>query len=350
MQAEQKTGVETNTDVGLDLGTGTVFHGLSETGEYRLRNRMLAAVVSVEAELIRGARKYFEENGFTEVVVPHLTKATGACENIATMFDVDYFGQKAYLVQTGQLYLESLIPKLGNVFCVGPSFRAEGDVDNRHLTEFTLVEFELPCDFGELLAHIEGTVQSMVRSVIKNRKEELDLLGVETSHLKRALAPFPRIGYADAVRKLQETGFDVEWGDDLKSAHEKSIVAETGKPTFITHYPEKIKFFNMFRAGGDTVNSADLILPNSCEAVGSAQREHRYNVLEEKLRGSQMLRLLEAKGGTIEDFRWYLDFVKEFPVQHSGCGIGLNRVTQFVLGSGDIRTTTAYPMNRVSLM
>ena len=333
------------------MNTGLSIADLSETGEKRLQSRALASVVAIEAELIKGARNYFERSGFTEVVVPHLTKATGACENIATMFDVDYFGEKAYLVQTGQLYLESLIPKLGNVFCIGPSFRAEADVDERHLTEFTLVEFELPCNFDELLVHIENTVYSMIRSVLKNRKDVLENLGIDKKHLKAATLPFRRITYTKAVEMLQSLGFDVEWGDDLKSIHEKSIVDRMGKPTFITHYPEKIKFFNMKRSDEPgIVNSADLILPNSGEAVGSAQRENNYEILREKLKNSQMLRLLEAKGGSIEDFGWYLNFIKESPVQHSGCGIGLNRVTQFVLASSDIRATTAYPLNRLSLM
>ncbi len=318
----------------------------------RFTNPALAAVVSIEAELMKGARKYFEEQKFTEVVVPHITRATGACENIDTMFGINYFGERAYLVQTGQLYLETLIPKLGGVFCIGPSFRAEPDVDERHLTEFTLIEFELSCDFSQLLIHIENTIYSMVHSVLKNRKEELELLGTDTEHLKRATVPFNRIKYTDAINLLKEE-FNVEWGDDLKSNHEKFIVHELGdRPTFITHYPEAIKFFNMKRNEDNEkiVNSADLILPCTGEAVGSAQREHDYELLSGKLKKSNMLKMLEERGGSIEDFRWYLDFIRNNGIQHSGCGIGLNRVTQFVLASGDIRTTTAYPMNRVSLM
>lgn len=331
-------------------GVPAYLAGLSETGEHRIRNPALAPVVSIEAELVRGARRYFEEQGFTEVIVPHITKATGACENIATMFDVDYFGSKAYLVQTGQLYLESLIPKLGSVFCIGPSFRAEPDVDERHLTEFTLVEFELSCDFDHLLVHIEGAIRSMVESVLRNRKDELEILGIRDSHLENVALPFGRITYTEAIKKLQKMGFEIEWGDDMKSVHEKAIAEN--RPTFITHYPEAIKFFNMRRneSAEKIVDSADLILPYSGEAVGSAQREHDADVLEEKLKNSTMLKLLQEKGGSIEDFRWYLNFVRDFPMQHSGCGIGLNRVMQFVLASGDIRATTAYPMNRISLM
>src|SRR3989344_5890393 len=128
----------------------------------QLKSDERASVVAIEAEMLRAARHYFDNFGFTEVVVPHLTRATGACENINTMFDVDYFGTRGYLAQTGQLYLEALIPHMENVYCIGPSFRQEPDVDERHLTEFTLIEIELPCAFDELLQHIERVIHAMV--------------------------------------------------------------------------------------------------------------------------------------------------------------------------------------------
>lgn len=323
---------------------------LSDTSEKRIRDPAMASVVAIEAELIKGARKYLEEKNFTEVVVPHITRATGACENIATMFDLGYFGEQAYLVQTGQLYLEALIPKMGNVFCIGPSFRAEPKIDERHLTEFTLIEFELPCNFDDLLIHIENTVFSMIQSVIKNRKDELEKLGID--HLDRMKKPFARITYTDAIDLLNKQSIPVEWGDDLKSVHEAAVVEKLGRPAFITHFPEQIKFFNMKQNNENpaTVNSADLILPHSGEAVGSAEREHDHEKLHDRLKRSSMLKMLEDRGGSVEDFRWYLDFVKDHPVPHAGCGIGLNRVTQFVLAHSDIRATTAYPMNRISLL
>jgi asparaginyl-tRNA synthetase len=308
----------------------------------------MKTVATVESALIRGARKYFEANKFTEVVVPHLTKATGACENVDTLFEVDYFGQKSYLSQTGQLYLESLIPLLGGVFCVGSSFRAEPDVDSRHATEFTLVEIEFPGDFKLLLEHIEGTIKSMILEALKTN------MPIDKERLTKALAkPFNRLTYADAIKLLKENGFDVEWGDDLKSKHEAKIVELLGNhPTFITHYPEKIKFFNMIRNkdNPETVNSTDLILPLSGEAVGAAEREYEHDSVQERLADSVMLKNLEKKGGTLEDFRWYLDSIKKNgSVPHAGCGIGLSRVTQYVLGIADIRATTPYPMNRETL-
>jgi asparaginyl-tRNA synthetase len=311
----------------------------------------LTAVVSIEAELLKGARQYFDGHGFTEVVVPHITRITGACENIDTLFALDYFGEEGYLVQTGQLYLEALIPKLGNVYCVGPSFRAEPAVDERHLTEFTLVEFEFPGGFDELLIHIENTVHAMVQRAIHYRKAELEFLGVDMNKLKKVKTPFRRITYTEAIEQLKEKGVSVSWGDDLKSHHEAMIVAD-GVPTFITHYPEAIKFFNMRRNPENplVVNSSDLILPHSGEAVGSAEREFDHELLRGKLLKSEMYRKLTARGKSISDFEWYFDLIKQNPMQHAGCGIGLNRVTQFVLGTSDIRATTAYPMNLESLL
>ncbi len=310
-----------------------------------LATRELAAITAIEAATLKAARHYFEENRFTEVTVPHITRVTGACENIDTLFELDYFGETAYLVQTGQLYLEALISKLGNVFCIGPSFRAEPDIDERHLTEFTLVEIEFPGDFEQLLTHIENIVHAMIHAAAECK--ELDIFGIDADRLKSLTKPFARITYTEAIRKLQELGIHIEWGNDLKGIHEKTLAGDA--PLFITHYPEEIKFFNM-RRNGNLVNSCDLILPCSGEAVGAAEREHDYELLIEKLKSSAMYKRLLEKGKDIKDFKWYLDIVKDHPIQHSGCGIGLNRVMQFVLDSDDIRASTAFPMNSESLM
>ncbi len=179
-----------------------------------LTSKEIAAITKIEATALRAARRYFEENEFTEVTVPHITRVTGACENIDTLFELDYFGEVAYLVQTGQLYLEALIPKLGNVFCIGPSFRAEPDIDERHLTEFTLVEIEFPGDFEQLLVHIENIVHAMIHAAAE-LKEELNILGIDETRLKSVTKPFNRVTYTEAIEKLKEKGFDIEFGDDL---------------------------------------------------------------------------------------------------------------------------------------
>jgi len=329
----------------------TIFlENLKNTAErYRLfKEPSLQAIARIEASLLSGARKYFEENLFVEVTVPHVTRATGACENVATMFEVDFFGQKRYLAQTGQLYLEVMTPYLEKVWAAGPSFRAEDKVDDRHLVEFTLLEIEFRGNFEQLLEHVEGTLVSMVSEVLAKRSEGLAVLGVDAERLQNVRRPFKRITYTDAVDLLEGEG--VRWGDDLKSQHEKLLVEDMGnQPLFITHYPKAIKFFNMKEnaINRELVDSADLILPYSGEAVGAAEREYEYDRLVKRLLESSMFRLLKERGGGLEDFAWYLNFYKEFGGHpHSGCGIGLGRVMQFVLGVDDIRGSTVWPVNR----
>jgi len=311
----------------------------------------MQAVARIEASLLRGARKYFDANDFIEIIVPHLTKATGACENIATMFTVDHFSENAYLAQTGQLYLEVLTPFLKKVWCVGPSFRAEPSVDERHLTEFTLIELEFEGDLRQLMRHIENVIHFMVQEAIATRGEDLESLGVDKDRIN-VKPPFKKVTYTDAVDQLRS--FGVKWGDDLKSTHEKALVEIFGnKPLFITHYPKAIKFFNMKQSAynSNIVNSTDLILPFSGEAVGAAEREYEYEPLLQRLKDSTMLRQLIERGGSIHDFDWYLDFYRLYGgTPHSGCGIGLNRVTQYVLGSNDIRASTVFPQNKQTIM
>jgi asparaginyl-tRNA synthetase len=282
---------------------------------------------------------------FKEVVVPHITKATGACENINTLFEVNYFGKEAYLSQTAQLYLESLIPWMNKVWCISPSFRAEPRVDNRHLTEFTLIELEFAGTFAELLEHIEGVVISMIKSVLKKMTSRW----LDRNRLRQVVAPFPRISYMEAVEEL-----DREFGHDITRAEEQMLVRKFGDaPLFITHYPKAMKFFNMIEneQNPELVDSADLIVPFGGEAVGAASREYRVHKLSQRLEMSQMLKQLIARGGTIKDFNWYIDVYKKYEMApHAGCGIGLNRITQFILGVDDIRMCTAYPLNRETLI
>jgi asparaginyl-tRNA synthetase len=323
---------------------------LVETRErHKLANtRELEVIARIEAALLKGARDYFIREGFIEVNAPHITKATGACENIDTLFGLDYFGSQGYLSQTQQLYLEAMIPRLKKVWCVGPSFRAEPESDNRHLTEFPLLEIEFEGNFNELLMHIENTLCSMIREVLKE-EQMLKEIGVDTERLKAVKSPFNRVTYDEAVKKV-----GIEWGSDLRSKHEKMLTEFYGnQPLFITHFPKPIKFFNMRENDErqEIVNSTDLILPESGEAVGAAEREYRHDKLKERLENSKMLQQLKARGGGIKDFQWYLDCIKSNEIKlHSGCGIGLNRVTQFILGADDIRKCTVFPLNSETIM
>lgn len=306
----------------------------------------IKALVTIESSILNAARNYLIEDGFTEVVVPHITKATGACENPSTLFEVIYFDDKLkpYLSQTGQLYLEIVVPILEKVWCYGSSFRKEEKVDNRHLTEFTLLEMEFCGNFNQLLSKIEGLIKAMIDRALCH-KEELKVFEVDYRNLETIKTPFEKITYDKAIKIL-----NLDWGNDLKSTHEKFLIEKyRNMPIFITHFPEHIKFFNMKRNPDNpkVVNSADLLLPFSGEAVGAAERETKYEVIKEKLERSSMFKQLAAKGRQINDFDWYLNSLKERQsCPHAGCGIGVERVLQFILASSDIRRSTLFPLNR----
>jgi asparaginyl-tRNA synthetase len=344
---------------------------LADTGKRisNMRTPEMVALAKVEAAMLAGARKAFERGGYTEISVPHLTRATGACENFDTLFETDYFGSPAYLSQTGQLYLEAFVPELDRVCCIGPSFRAEPKADDRHLTEFTLLEIELQCDLAQLRTEIEQIIFGMTSEAIGKTERELESLGVNTNDLaEKVIHPFPVMSYTDAVKALQKEYPELKWGDDLRSQHERTLVEYAGNmPLFVTHFPQGIKFFNMRvnRENNTVVNSMDLLLPYGGEAVGSAEREEDAGILEKRLRESSMVdRIIARKSHdewkgmsydqqrdkAIELFRWYIDFVKQNPVRHAGCGIGGTRVMQFLLESPDIRASTAYALNRESIL
>lgn len=309
-------------------------------------------VAKVESALYRGAEKYFTKEGYTYVPsVPHIVDITGACENVDTLYSIDYHGQEAFLTQTGQTALEILLTNgIEKVCCMIHSFRCEEEVDNRHLTEFPLVELEFTYDpekdgFELLLEEVENTIKSMMQETIETEKETLQELGIDVKKLRKIISErFQRITYDEAVKIAGK-----EWGEDLNATDEQIIVHKYGnKPVFVMRYPEEIKFFNMQRNRKKPriVNSSDLLLPYSGEAAGAAVRESNYRLLIEKLKNSQMFKILKKRGKTVKDFAFYLDAVKQNPVPHAGCGIGLTRVTQFILGTQDIRQSTPYPMNK----
>jgi len=317
-------------------------------GRFSLINTQEAKVVDViNNSLIWGARNFLKEQGFIWVEVPTLTKITGACENVDTLYKQDHFGEKAYLAQTGQLYLEAKIPLHKKVWTIITSSRAEELADDRHLNQFQLIELERQGDLEALLKNTEGIIKSMLKEALKDNSETLQELE-RYDELQRWLAePFPRITYTKAVGLLKER--EINWGDDLTSKEEKYLISVYGnKPLFITHFPKKIKFFNMRQNDDDeeVVNSADLIMPYAGESVGAAERENNHERLVKRLQESQMFKILSSQGKTVDDFKDYLDLIKEKPILHSGCGIGFNRVSQSVLGVNDIRISTNFPLQR----
>jgi asparaginyl-tRNA synthetase len=329
--------------------------------------RQLRISSAVHAIALESVRRHYTEFGMREMSVPVLVGITGACENIATLFRVTG-SDEVHLTQTGQLALEHALQQADGVFCITKSFRTDL-IDARHLAEFTLVEEEFGCThssvrmpvetynpgemFTHLLDHISSAVIAMFRGVLdaadSSAGEDL-ATGLDIRRLEELVnASFPEISYDDAIAKLNKIGTEtIEWGDDLGSKEEQStielVAEETGRgplPTFVTHYPKQIKFFNMKVDAEDVrvVQSADLLLPGVGEAVGSAVREHEYDKLRDRLLSSTMFRhLVEQQMASIEDFEPYLAIIENrLTAPHAGYGIGLERVIQFIMAESDIR-------------
>jgi asparaginyl-tRNA synthetase len=329
------------------------------------------ATAKLEGQVIKSIRNWLEKANFFEIFPPKIVRASGACENIDTLFEVGVNGNfhwfrsktphRAYLSQTAQLFLEAFVPYMKKVYSVGPSFRAEPGSDNRHLTEFTMLEIEFAGDFQELLSYIEKVIYNIIRDILNlpaKIKKELNLSTESLRRLKKVKPVFPKITYGKAIEIL-----NLPFGNDIKWKDEQKLLKKFGnQPLLITYYPNPLfrhgkeieveKFFNMIPDPENPkyVLSADLILPVSGEAVGAAQRVHRFEELKWRLENSRMFKRLIKKGGGIEDFEWYLDRVKEKSVPHSGCGFGISRILKFIKGEGDIKKAVAFPSNQENII
>jgi asparaginyl-tRNA synthetase len=319
------------------------------TGNLQTEKRM--ALIKIWDAMFRAARGYCEQNGFTAVHnCPQIVGVTGACENIDTLFKVDFFGKKAYLAQSDQLYLEMITPTLKKVYAEIQSFRMEPEADNRHLAQFSLFEIEHQGDLTDLIGNLEGIVKNIGKFVARDCAAELALFNRKPEDVSEI--NFKKMTYTEAVENLKADFADLSWGDDLTSKHERLLTERFG-PMFLTHYPLPIKFFNMKQndQDGRLVNSSDMLLPLAGESAGAAEREHEYEKIAHRLRTSDMYERLISLGGKDEDFHWYLDAHKNKDIPlHSGAGIGMARVAQFILGLEDIREAVPFLINCENLL
>ncbi|MEW5878273.1 MAG: asparagine--tRNA ligase [Acidobacteriota bacterium] len=302
-----------------------------------LRSRRQHAIMRVRNELCFAIREFFYKRGFVLIDSPILTPA--ACEGTSTLFETDYFGEKAYLSQSGQLYLEPAAAAHGKVYCFGPTFRAEKSKTRRHLMEFWMVEPEVAwMRFPELLDLAEEFVSELVARVLDRCQEELKRLERDTSKLEPATRrPYPRIDYADAIAKLQAKGFSVQFGDDFGGDEETALADESGKPVMITRYPAHIKAFYMEPDPQDPTRAlaVDMIAPEGYgEIIGGSERISSYELLEQRIREHNLPR---------EAFEWYLDIRRYGAFPHSGFGMGIERVVAWLCGLDHVRETIPYP-------
>ncbi len=304
------------------------------------------AILRIRATIIHTIRTWLDDHGYLLVDTPILTPAAG--ENTTTLFEIDYFGQPAYLAQTGQLYNEANIGSFGKVYCFGPTFRAEKSKTRRHLMEFWMVEPEMAFfSLEDLMDMEEQFVSAIVQSVLEKHRMELDILERDTTRLETVTAPFYRISYDEAVERLQQLAAETDdperkaelaitWGDDFGAPHETAVAEMFDKPVFVYHYPTAAKAFYMQPVEGrpESCRSVDLLAPEGYgEITGGSERIYDADLLKQRI---------DEIGISPENYAWYLDLRKYGSVPHAGFGLGLERTVAWICGLPHIRETVPY--------
>ncbi|MEJ2636104.1 MAG: asparagine--tRNA ligase [Calditrichia bacterium] len=332
------------TDLGivqqaLDYPISKKEHGIEFLMDKRhlwLRSRKQYAVLRIRHEIISAIRDFFNERKFTLVDAPIFTPA--ACEGTTTLFETEYFGDKAYLTQSGQLYAEAAAMAFGKVYCFGPTFRAEKSKTRRHLTEFWMVEPEVAYfDLDDDMHLAEDFISYIVQRVLENRRQELEILERDISKLETVKAPFPRLRYDEAVEILKKKGVDFDWGNDFGGADETIISEEFDRPVIVHRYPAAVKAFYMKRdpQNENLALAMDVLAPEGYgEIIGGSQREDDYEALLKRLEEEKLPR---------ESFEWYLDLRRYGSVPHSGFGLGIERTVAWICGIPHIRETIPFP-------
>ena len=301
-----------------------------------LRSSKPHAVLRIRAEVVKSVRDFFDGRGFRLMDTPILTPS--ACEGTTTLFETEYFDQKAYLTQSGQLYNEATAMAFGKVYCFGPTFRAERSKTRRHLIEFWMVEPEVAfAELSDVIGLGEDLVLFVLERVLSKRKLELETLERDLRPLERIAKPFPRLTYDQAVPMLREKGSKIEWGNDFGAPEETLISEIYPTPVCVTHFPTAIKAFYMQPApdNPDVVLGVDFLASEGYgEIIGGGQRIHDPDLLERRIREHGLPR---------EAYEWYLDLRKYGSVPHSGFGMGIERVVSWICGIKHIRETIPFP-------
>jgi len=315
-------------------------HGVNYLMEHRhlwMRSPRQAAILRVRHTVEKAIRDFFDQDGFTLVDAPIFTPA--ACEGTSTLFEVPYFDLgKAYLTQSGQLYVEAACMALGKVYCFGPTFRAEKSKTRRHLTEFWMVEPEVAyMTLDEDMVLAERMVSFIVQRCLEKHEQELTtVLERDVSKLKNVQAPFPRITYTEAIETLQKAGHPSKWGDDFGGDEETVLANQFDRPVIVHRYPTDLKAFYFKRdpANEKVALGMDVLAPEGYgEIIGGGQREDDLDLLEKRIQEHHLPR---------EAFNWYLDLRKYGSVPHAGFGLGVERTVAWVCGLHHVRETIPY--------
>lgn len=320
-------------------------HGVEFLMDHRhlwLRSRRQHAILRVRHEIIRAVRDFFDQRGFILCDTPVFTPA--ACEGTTTLFEVNYFDEKAYLTQSGQLYNEATAAAFGRTYCFGPTFRAEKSKTRRHLTEFWMVEPEVAyAQLDDIMVLAENFLAHIVTRVLESRREELAILERDTAQLEAIVPPFPRLSYDDAVKLLHEghekglVEHRFEWGGDLGSPDETYLSGLFDRPVMVHRYPAAIKAFYMEPdpARPDLALCVDVLAPEGYgEVIGGGERMSSLELLLQRIHEHQL---------PPEAFDWYLDLRKYGSVPHAGFGMGIERCVAWVCGLDHVRETIPFP-------
>jgi asparaginyl-tRNA synthetase len=302
-----------------------------------MRTERQQAILRVRHEIIDAVRDFFNSQGFILTDAPIFTPA--ACEGTTTLFPVEYFeDQKAYLTQSGQLYIEATAMALGRVYCFGPTFRAEKSKTRRHLTEFWMVEPEMAyADLDDVMNLAEALVVSVVSRVLDRRQRELKTLERDTTALERVQSPFPRLTYDEAVERLRATGAAFEWGGDFGGPDETALAQQFDRPLMVHRFPAAIKAFYMKPdpVRPELALGVDVLAPEGYgEIIGGGERLVDLDLLLERIEQHQLPKA---------SFEWYLDLRRYGSVPHGGFGMGIERVVAWICGLEHVRETIPYP-------
>lgn len=301
-----------------------------------LRSKRQHAILKVRHEIIKAVRDFFDSNDFTLCDSPIFTP--NAAEGTSTLFSTDYFGNSAYLSQTGQLYGEAAAMAMGRHYNFGPTFRAEKSKTRRHLTEFWMVEPEIAyCDIDEDMDWAEKLIVFIIERVLENRKAELDVLDRDISKLESIKSPFPRVSYTECVNLLNKGGIDFTWGDDFGAPEETFIGEQFNQPVIVHRFPTAIKAFYMKRdpENEKVVLGMDVLAPEGFgEIIGGSERETEIDLLEHRIKEEKLNK---------SDYEWFLDLRRYGSVQHSGFGMGIERVVAWICNLPHVRETIPFP-------
>ncbi|MCR4278763.1 MAG: asparagine--tRNA ligase [bacterium] len=308
-----------------------------------IRSQTQWAVLRVRSEIMTAIFDWMRENGYTRLDTPILT--ANACEGTTDLFELPYFEEKkAYLAQTGQLYLEAAIASLGRCYDFGPVFRAEKSKTRRHLTEFWMMDAEAAfMTHSENMDAQEDMVCFIVRRVLERCRQEFEIVERDVSKLEAIQKPFPRLTHADAVSRLQKMGSDIQERDDLGADDETKLTNEFERPIFIEKYPAEVKAFYMKRDPNDETRclNADLLAPEGYgEIIGGSERESDLDMITKRIIEHHL---------SPDVFSWYLDLRRYGSVPHSGFGLGLERIVTWICGRHHVRESIPFPrlLNRL---